>query len=55
MTRKDYSKFAALLKEEAKVSWERSTILILRDKIADIFEQDNRRFDREQFYKVIGL
>ena len=55
MTRKDYSKFAALLKEEAKVSWERSTILILRDKIADIFEQDNERFDRGRFYKAIGL
>ena len=55
MTKKDYIKFAALLKEESKVPWEKSTILILRDKMADIFEQDNKQFDRERFYKAVSL
>lgn len=64
MTRKDYVKFAAMLagemaiaqdkvgtKREVAVDAVRCIILMT----ADIFAQDNPRFDRQRFYEACGL
>ena len=62
MSRKDYIKFARILREikpqksnnikeyGAKLSqWDK-----MIEAIADIFEDDNGRFDRDKFYKEVG-
>lgn len=64
MTRKDYIKFAGLFAGEmalaqsaasqgdfARVTQVRNIVL----STADIFAQDNPRFDRERFYTACGL
>ena len=60
MTKKNYIEFAtllraAILREEYKVSYDKAIFIILRDRMADIFKRDNKRFNRKQFYKAVGL
>lgn len=64
MTRKDYVKFAAMLAGELALAKSRCGILAVADclrvkgiilSIADLFAQDNSRFDRERFYVACGL
>lgn len=65
MTRKHYEKFAALFAGEKALldSWTNGPLYttrmtLLRNIIlstADIFAQDNPRFDRERFYTACGL
>jgi hypothetical protein len=61
MTRKDYVKFAALFFGEmaiAKSQRSEVAMLAVRNIIlstADIFAQDNPRFDRARFYKAAGM
>ena len=57
MTRKDYWKFAEMLKntphlhdDAAESMWERIVI-----RTANIFQEDNPRFNRERFYEACGL
>lgn len=57
MTRKDYWKFAEMLKNTShsfdaatEALWESVVI-----KTADIFQEDNPRFSRERFYEACGL
>lgn len=59
MTRKDYVKFAALFNGEMTLrqqDWAKR--MLIRGMVlstADIFAQDNPRFDRERFYVASGL
>ena len=58
MTRKDYVKFAAMLKGRmirTNHSSELLTIHLLRDEIADLFETDNPNFDRSRFLIACGV
>jgi hypothetical protein len=51
MTRKDYVKFAEMLRQKRQlIEDSSSTLLDLTISIADIFAQDNPKFDREKFY-----
>ena len=59
MTRKDYIVFAEMLKH--RLNWlgaddnaGRAVVLGLTGEIADIFERENPRFDRERFYRAAG-
>ena len=60
MTRKDYERFAAMLAGELALARfadddrdYRVRNIIL--STADIFAQDNPRFDRDRFYQACGL
>lgn len=60
MTRKDYEKFATMLAGELALArctdgdrGHRIRGVIL--STADIFAQDNARFDRDRFYQACGL
>jgi hypothetical protein len=64
MTRKDYVRFAAMLKVlkyaadslSTNDAWIRNRALDdFRHATADIFEQDNERFDRARFLKACGV
>lgn len=60
MTRKDYVKFAALFAGEVALSKQdgivaEGTIKSIIYSTADIFAQDNPRFDRQKFYAASGL
>ena len=59
MTRKDYIRFAAMLKQERvfKGGSLAQDMIMARftAKIADIFEQDNPRFNRAKFLKACGV
>lgn len=63
MTKKDYIKFAQMLKREqpatlysidesdvTTVTWQ-----CIVESTADIFAEDNPRFDRERFLRACGL
>lgn len=59
MTRKDYTKFAALFAGEwtlAKSTGEPGVMLTVRNIVfstADIFAADNERFNRSVFYQAV--
>lgn len=57
MTKKDYIKFAELLHFETQIvdndTNPQKMLEYLITTIADIFETDNQRFNRERFYKSI--
>jgi hypothetical protein len=61
MTRKDYVKFAAMLKEErvpdnGPIGYAKLRMLDqIADKTADIFEADNPNFDRARFLTACGV
>ncbi len=69
MSRKDYEAIAAVLRAEAEsiqnshpdrshYFWRqghRSAITRTARRLADIFQADNPRFDRERFLKACGL
>lgn len=61
MTRKDYIKVADMLAGEFALARHDNTVgavAALRNVtfgIADIFAQDNPRFDRQRFYTAAGL
>lgn len=64
MTRKDYIKFAALFAGEMALARSATAVGhydrpgVVRNIIfstADIFAQDNPRFDRDKFYTACGL
>lgn len=55
MTRKDYKKFAELIKDYKA---DRGESILLSALVADlgyIFKQDNDRFDYDKFFKACGL
>jgi hypothetical protein len=67
MTRKDYIRFAAMLKDARinllsedyfqpgyKHTWNKSINLVI-SRTADIFAADNARFDRAKFLKACGV
>ncbi len=52
MSRKDYIKIGAILRTE----WEAThggSVWRMTLSIADVFKQDNERFDREKFYNFV--
>lgn len=60
MSKKDYTKFAALFAGEISMARQMglSSVTTVKNIIlstADIFAQDNPRFDRERFYAASGL
>ena len=60
MTRKDYVRFAAMLKSENVMSvrhdWTRThTIDSVIESTADIFAADNPNFNRARFLKACGV
>lgn len=63
MTRKDYVKFAAMLKHDADYWQNPETANLARyvqtyriaKKVADIFAEDNERFDRAKFMAASGF
>lgn len=57
MTRKDYQKFAEMLKKQMEeVPYSHAYIMQGTIKeIADIFQRDNPRFNRQRFYEACGL
>ena len=67
MTRKDYIRFAAMLKGIGNssqmmnnsyyglISFDRDQLNYLAAKHADIFEADNPRFDRKRFMRACGI
>lgn len=55
MTKRDYIKFAEMIRIELKsrepeISW--PTRVVITRLVADIFANDNPRFNREKFYKA---
>ena len=63
MTRKDYVKFAGMLKDE-RIRLESEGLKALPKlvetlritlKTADIFAADNERFDRDKFFDAVGF
>ena len=59
MTKKDYVKFAVMLKESVEVACERhpfwtvtDAIDYITEELADILAADNGNFDRYRFYKA---
>ena len=59
MTRKDYVKFAAMLKElvgldaeQVNLDWFKVSFV---NDFADILQADNPNFDRERFKKACGI
>jgi len=56
MVRKDYVKFAKLLKGELTLARDSAkvtrVILNIRNCIGDIFAHDNKRFNRQKFYNA---
>lgn len=48
MTRRDYIKVAAIIKA-------RGADVDLANDFADLFEEDNERFDRERFLAACGV
>lgn len=59
MTRKDYWKFAAMLSYSRPNRNTESTLFAFWaarvKQVADIFQEDNPRFNRERFYEACGL
>lgn len=65
MTKKDYVRFAAIVSkrmDDAKGRGERSgrseavtALTKFATDLADLFQQDNERFDRARFMKACGL
>ena len=57
MTRKDYVRFAAMLKVMRAMNRKHSTVTptTMCYPIADIFAADNPRFDRVRFLKACGV
>lgn len=58
MSRKDYIKIASILDAEAALAVEPETVARIANitrSIADVFKQDNPRFDRDSFYAAAGL
>lgn len=65
MTRKDYEKFAAMFRDRRETNlrlahgvrlhaMNDATTMLMHD-IADIFQRDNPRFDRERFVNACSL
>jgi hypothetical protein len=56
MTRKDYVRFAMMLKNQRIIfNGDKDTIYHIAYATAYIFEQDNERFDRAKFLKACGV
>ena len=59
MTRKDYVRFAAMLKcvrfEGGTNTKDIYTLNLVCNRITDIFASDNSRFDRAKFLKACGV
>ena len=62
MTRKDYVRFAAMLKDQLIAcdtlrmrGVKRNRIISVINATADIFAADNPRFDRSRFLKACGV
>ena len=58
MSRKTYIEAAAILAGEralARDDHERRTIDNIARSLADMFKQDNGRFDRQRFYAACGM
>lgn len=64
MTKKDYEKFAAMMRTHICVNvepadqWEAGYDSAMREvanSLASVFQRDNPRFDRERFLKACGI
>ncbi len=58
MSRKHYVAVAAVLAGEramARDDHERRTVDNIARSVADVFKQDNGRFDRQRFYAAVGM
>ena len=58
MTKKDYELIAGVLNTEYtgyKLGWEREAIRITIIGLAEVFEQDNPKFDRNKFLEACGI
>jgi hypothetical protein len=61
MTRKDYEKFAAMLKDVRSMYTYKPndtfnpTLEVICEQTANIFAEDNPRFDRERFLEAAGF
>ena len=54
MTKKDYEKFAEMIRVDKHTFDGKAffALIVIQDQIADIFEQDSPKFDRERFYEA---
>lgn len=55
MTRKDYEAVADKLAQLRLLGCDAYTLELVTYGLADIFGNDNSRFDEERFYKAAGL
>ena len=57
MTRRDYVKFAGLISRHAtrKSKAEKDLVRDVAKGMADIFSEDNPRFNVDRFYKACGI
>lgn len=57
MTRRNFEDVAAVLKDMGhfKDEYDSKTLFRVTQRLADVFEQDNPRFDRPRFYKAAGV
>lgn len=51
MTKRDYVKFAKMIREE-RIAAKFALILRFQELIANILECDNKRFNRQRFYRA---
>jgi hypothetical protein len=61
MSKKDYIKFAAMLKEQHDIAQDtlfsqgKTAVENVIKASAEIFAEDNPRFDHDRFYKACGM
>lgn len=58
MSRKHYEAIAEVLAAERAISGTalgRIAVVNITHSLADVFKRDNPSFDRERFYKAVGL
>jgi hypothetical protein len=55
MTKKHYIAIANIIKEELEAGSNVNTIVVMTQKVAQFFKDDNPMFDLEQFRKACGL
>ena len=55
MTRKHFRLFADMVKTEKENGADPATLSNIAEKLADIFTEENARFDRSKFLEACGI
>jgi hypothetical protein len=58
MSRKHYRQFAEILAAELALATDDGERRLVRDitfSLADVFKRDNSNFDRQRFYRAVGI